>query len=777
MDNAIKTHNLGFPRIGEKRELKRATEAFWKGSLSLEELNRTGAELRKAHWLAQKQAGIDLIPSNDFSFYDQMLDMSCLLGSVPPRFQWDGGPADLAMRFKIARGTSEAQSDCSCGGNSGAMASEMTKWFDTNYHYIVPEFHRDTAFKIGSTKPFDEFSEALALGIRTKPVLIGPLTFLYLGKSQDQGFDRLSLLESVLPVYAEVLQRLAALGPEWIQIDEPILALDLNADWQAAFAGAYKSLRAASPGVKLLLATYFGELRENAALAVSLPVDALHLDLTRAEKELDTILSLIPETTSLSLGVVDGRNIWRNDFERSREFIEKARQKLGAARILVAPSCSLLHSPVSLRHESSLDPEIKEWLAFAEEKLVEVVALSQLGTGKGEALALHKNQVAIRSRQVNERIHRPEVKARSAAVAVGDGQRNSPFPARRVKQHAALNLPSFPTTTIGSFPQTTDVRNARLRWKKGELSEADYTAFLKEKTAECIRFQEEVGLDMLVHGEFERNDMVEYFGENLDGFTFTANGWVQSYGSRCVKPPIIFGDVRRPHPMTVDWSTYAQSLTARPMKGMLTGPITILQWSFVRDDQPRSETARQIGLAVRDEVIDLEAAGIRVIQIDEPALREGLPLRKSDWKQYLDWATEAFRLSASGVRDETQIHTHMCYGEFNDIIDSIAALDADVISIETSRSNMELLEAFVTFKYPNEVGPGVWDIHSPRVPDTDEMTALLRKAANVLPVENLWVNPDCGLKTRGWEETKAALRNMIAAARELRQESLKGVSA
>jgi 5-methyltetrahydropteroyltriglutamate--homocysteine methyltransferase len=765
------THNLGFPRIGEKRELKKAIESYWQGALSLEKLELVGAELRRIHWLKQQEVGIQLIPSNDFSFYDQMLDMSCLLGNVPARFLWNGEEVTLPLRFQIARGTSNAHEGCGCGEKSDTFASEMTKWFDTNYHYIVPEFQRTTAFKLSSSKPFEEFAEALALGIKTKPTLIGPLSYLYLGKSQEEGFHPLALLDHLIPVYAEILQRLSAQGAEWIQLDEPILALDLSAEWQAAFGKAYQSLRAAAPSVKLLLATYFGDLRDNRALALGLPVDGLHVDLTRAEKELDALLASIPETMILSMGVVDGRNIWRNNFEHSNQLLEKARKQLGDARVWVAPSCSLLHSPVSLRNESSLDPEIQEWLAFAEEKIKEVVALSLLGTEGADMAANQKNQQAILSRRASKRIHRSEIKARAAAVTESDSQRKSPFPERQIKQQAALKLPLFPTTTIGSFPQTTDIRNARSRWKKGELAEEQYTAFLKEKTAECVRFQEEVGIDVLVHGEFERNDMVEYFGEQLEGFAFTSNGWVQSYGSRCVKPPIIFGDVHRPHAMTLEYSSYAQSLTKHPMKGMLTGPITILQWSFVRDDQPRSETARQIALAVRDEVIDLEAAGIRVIQIDEPALREGLPLRKNDWKTFLDWATEAFRLSAAGVRDETQIHTHMCYCEFNDVIESIAALDADVISIETSRSNMELLEAFTTFKYPNEVGPGVWDIHSPRVPSQEEMTALLRKAAKVLPVKNLWVNPDCGLKTRGWTEVKAALINMVAAAHELRQET------
>jgi len=771
MKAALFTHNLGFPRIGEQRELKRATEAYWKGDLPEEELIRAGEELRRTNWLKQKDAGIDLIPSNDFSFYDQMLDMSCLLGNVPPRFGWEGGNVPLGLRFKIARGVVNTHdADCTCG-NHGTTASEMTKWFDTNYHYIVPEFRADTTFALTASKPFDEFAEALALGITTKPVLIGPLTYLFLGKSHDEGFDRLELLERLLPAYGEILTRLSAQGAQWIQLDEPILALDLDAEWQAAFVTAYRQLRAAAPEVKLLLATYFGELRDHVALATSLPIDALHIDVTRAKAELDQVAAQLPASMILSVGVVDGRNIWKNDFEQSRRWINQATAALGVSRVWIAPSCSLLHSPVSLRRETVLDAELKSWLAFAEEKLSEVVALARLDSGTSDPLALHHNQLAIQSRRVSARIHRPEVKARSAAVAATDSHRHSPFAERQKKQHAALNLPLFPTTTIGSFPQTTEVRNARARWKKGELSESDYTAFLQEQTTECVRFQEEAGVDVLVHGEFERNDMVEYFGEQLDGFAFTANGWVQSYGSRCVKPPVIFGDVHRARPMTVEWSRFAQSLTNRPMKGMLTGPITILQWSFVRDDQPRSETARQIGLAVRDEVIDLEAAGIRVIQIDEPALREGLPLRRSDWQHYLDWATEAFRISASGVRDETQIHTHMCYCEFNDIIDSIAALDADVISIETSRSNMELLEAFTHFRYPNEVGPGVWDIHSPRVPSVEEMTALLQKAAAVLPVRNLWVNPDCGLKTRGWAETRAALKHMIEAAHRLRAEA------
>jgi 5-methyltetrahydropteroyltriglutamate--homocysteine methyltransferase len=775
MHDYIRTHNLGYPRIGEKRELKKAMEAYWRGEISVDELDRVGKQLRRSHWLVQKEAGIELIPSNDFSFYDQMLDMTCLLGNIPPRFEWNGDTCGLDLFFQIARGVGgepEGGRPSSDAQRAAVHASEMTKWFDTNYHYIVPEFQAGTAFRLGATKPFDEFEEARALGIRTKPVLIGPLTYLHLGKSMDSNFERLALLEGLLPVYTEILRRLEKLGAEWVQLDEPILAFELSSDWQAAFLPAYRTLRSAAPDSKILLGTYFGELRENLSLATSLPVDALHLDLTRAAKELQKVLQHLPPSMSLSLGVVDGRNVWRNNFELSLQQIGEAKRVLSSERLLIAPSCSLLHSPVTLRKESALDAEIREWLAFAEEKLREVTQLARLAEGRGDALVAYKNRVAFHSRRASERIHRSEVKARCRAVRAEDSRRSAPFSQRRIKQRATLGLPLFPTTTIGSFPQTAEVRAARAKWKRGELSDHDYEAFLKEKTADCIRFQEEAGLDVLVHGEFERNDMVEYFGEQLEGFAFTANGWVQSYGSRCVKPPIIYGDVARPRPMTVAWSVHAQSLTSKPMKGMLTGPITILQWSFVRDDQPRSETARQIALAIRDEVLDLEAAGIRVIQIDEPALREGLPLRRSDWQAYLDWAVESFRLAASGVRDETQMHTHMCYCEFNDIIESIAALDADVISIEASRSNMELLDAFAAFRYPNEVGPGVWDIHSPRIPETSEMANLLRKAATVLPIESLWVNPDCGLKTRAWEEVIPCLQNMVTAAAALRREHL-----
>ncbi len=776
------THTLGYPRIGEKRELKKATEAYWQGKLTRTALEDTGRAIRRQNWLTQRDAGIDLIPSNDFSFYDHVLDTTCLVGNVPPRFAWQGGDVDLDTRFAIARGVRshpteavEAHGkDCTCAAHAPAgetFASEMTKWFDTNYHYLVPEFHSATRFALSSSKPFDEFIEALALGIKTKPVLTGPVTYLTLGKVQDAAnphFDRFELLERLLPVYIQVLRQLADYGAEWVQFDEPVFALDLTPTQQNALATTYARLAAAEPRLKIMVATYFGGLRGNLKLFLQLPVHALHIDVVRTPRELDTVLREFPTGPLLSLGVVDGRNIWHNDFAATLPWLEKASTILGVHRILIAPSCSLLHAPVTLRHETKLDAETKSWFAFAAEKLIEVSALRDLLTGTAAPTILASNQAAATSRRASGRIHRPEVKARLAAVTTADLNRSSPFATRQPKQQARFKFPLFPTTTIGSFPQTDLVRSIRARWKKNELSDVDYQAFLEKETADCVRFQEEIGLDVPVHGEFERNDMVEYFGEQLAGFVFTENGWVQSYGTRCVKPPIIYGDVARPRPMTVHWSSFAQSLTRLPMKGMLTGPITVLQWSFVRDDQPRRDTAWQIALALRDEVTDLERAGIGIIQIDEPALREGLPLRREDWNWYLDWSVNAFRLSAAGVCDETQIHTHMCYAEFNDIIEAIARLDADVITIETSRSNMELLSAFETFRYPNEIGPGVYDIHSPRVPTVDEMSKLMLKAVNVIPLENLWVNPDCGLKTRGWPEVKAALTNMVEAARILR---------
>jgi 5-methyltetrahydropteroyltriglutamate--homocysteine methyltransferase len=612
----------------------------------------------------------------------------------------------------------------------------------------------------------DEFLEAKALGIVTRPVLVGPVTWLSLGKAKDEGLDPLSLLDAVLPVYAELLATLKATGAEWVEVDEPVLALDLTDGQRRALARAYEVLAPIAP--KIMLATYFGALGDNTGLAATLPVAGLHIDLVRAPDQLDPVLAALPADRVLSVGVIDGRNIWRADLDKQLAQVARAWDAIGPDRLEIAPSCSLLHCPVDLAAETGLDAELKSWLAFAAQKLEEVAALTTaMRRGRGAAkAAFEASAAAVAAHRASPRIHREAVKARAAAPV--PLARKSRFAARRAAQRARFRLPAFPTTTIGSFPQTHEVRAHRAAFRKGEIDAKTYERFLEVETEKAVRIQEKLGLDVLVHGEFERNDMVEYFGEQLDGFAFTRNGWVQSYGSRCVKPPVIFGDVSRPAPMTVRWSAYAASLTDRPMKGMLTGPVTILNWSFVRVDQPRFETCRQIALALRDEVLDLERAGIGVIQIDEPALREGLPLRRADREGYLGWAVDCFRVAASGVADETQIHTHMCYAEFNDIMPAIAALDADVISIETSRSDMELIAAFREFRYPNEIGPGVWDIHSPRVPGNAEMLALLKKAAEAIPPDQLWVNPDCGLKTRGWPEVERALANLVAAAKAMR---------
>jgi 5-methyltetrahydropteroyltriglutamate--homocysteine methyltransferase len=759
----IKTHNLGYPRIGESRELKRATEAFWNGSITEAQLLAKAAKLRRHHWQKQRAIGIDLIPSNDFSFYDQMGDTAALVGCVPKRFAGSNASVDLTTYFGMARGKVGTH------GDNPAAALEMTKWFDTNYHYLVPEFDSHSSFRLATRKPIEEFREARALGILSKPVLIGPVTFLRLGKHHGGG-SPLTLLERLLPVYCEVLRLLAAEGAEWVQFDEPIFALDLTESERSALRFTYQLVRAHVPQLRILVASYFGELRENLETFTRLPVDALHFDAARAATELDPLLEALSADAILSLGVVDGRNVWRNDFSKSLGLLRKASTKLGPERLWVAPSCSLLHSPISLQNETQLDGELRRWLAFADEKLLEVVTLARaLGDPESVADSLRDNALAQMARRNSLRTQNDALRARLRAVSEVDTRRQSPFRTRKQAQQRRFNLPLFPTTVIGSFPQTKEVRAARARRKRGEWTQLQYDQFIESEIRTAVDLQERIALDVLAHGEFERNDMVEYFGEQLDGFAFTENGWVQSYGTRCVKPPLLFGDVSRPRPMTVRWSRYAASLTRRPMKGMLTGPVTVLQWSFVRDDQPRQETARQIALALRAEVLDLEAAGIGVIQIDEPAFREGLPLRHADHRAYLDWAVETFRLVSAGVKDETQIHTHMCYSEFNDIIESIAALDADVISIETSRSQMELLAAFAEFRYPADIGPGVWDIHSPRVPSADEMEDLLRKALVVLTPEQLWVNPDCGLKTRRWEEVIPALENMVQASHRLRQ--------
>lgn len=762
---SIRTNILGYPRIGVNRELKKAEEAYWAGKITKKELLDAAAQIRKENWQLQKEAGIDLIPSNDFSFYDQTLDLSLSVGAIPGRYNALKDDL-LELYFAMAHGYQKNGID--------VTAMEMTKWFDTNYHYIVPEFTKDQQFKLTYNKAASEFAEALALGIKTKPVLVGPVTYLLLGKEKEAGFNRIELIDRLLPVYIEILKELESKGAEYVQIDEPSLCTDLSPEAKDAYRKAFDAIRKATR-LKIILTTYFGPLADNAALAAGLGADILHIDLVRAPEQVGSISALLPNDISLSLGVVDGRNIWKNDFRQSLDIIEKAKEKLDSSRLLVATSCSLLHSPIDLDAETddkTLPREVKRWLSFARQKVSEVVTLADLADGKGSYAAqkaLHENKADIQDRRTSALTNNAEVQKRLEAVTPEMAKRNSPFRERIRQQHESLGLPLFPTTTIGSFPQTTEVRSWRSKFKKGELSKDEYTALLKGEIEKTIRLQEEIGLDVLVHGESERNDMVEYFGEQLSGFAFTRNGWVQSYGSRCVKPPVIYGDVSRPNAMTVDWAVYAQSLTDKPVKGMLTGPVTILQWSFVRNDQPRALTMKQIALAIRDEVTDLEKAGIKVIQIDEPAIREGLPLRKVDRDEYLDKAVESFRISASGVKDSTQIHTHMCYSQFNDIIRHIALMDADVITIECARSQMNLLGAFAEFKYPNEIGPGVYDIHSPRVPSVQEMVDLLQKASQVISPVQLWVNPDCGLKTRGWTETEASLRNMVQAARQMRK--------
>ena len=746
-------HNLGFPRIGPQRELKRALEAFWTGGIDEGALRAAGADLRRQNWQTQSEAGVDLVPVGDFAWYDHVLTTSVMLGNVPKRF--GGGRAGLQTYFAMARGA------------EGVPALEMTKWFDTNYHYLVPEFDSRTQFRLDASWLTDEVREAQALGIRAKPVVLGPLTYLWLGKEKETGFDRLALLPKLLPVYRKLLDELGRLGVEWVQLDEPALVLDLPAVWQKQIEPVFEMLASEKP--KLLLTTYFAGVGHLADRLKALPVAGLHLDLVRDISQLDVFIKDFKGDSVLSLGVIDGRNVWRCDLERALEVLEPVRVQLGD-RLWVAPSCSLLHCPLTLQPESGLDPEIRSRLAFAREKLGELALLERgLAEGRGaiaREIAISKDARA--NRALSRRIHDPAVAAQISALSSAAGRRKSPFAQRQRAQQQRFRLPPFPTTTIGSFPQTADIRQARRDFRNGVIDETEYGKRIRSQIRLAVEKQEKLDLDVLVHGEAERNDMVEYFGGQLEGFAFTAHGWVQSYGSRCVKPPIIYGDVSRPRPMTVEWTIYAQSLTKRPMKGMLTGPVTILQWSFVRDDQQRSLTALQIALAIRAEVLDLERAGIGIIQIDEPALREGLPLRQSEHPAYLEWATRAFRIASNGVRDDTQIHTHMCYSEFADILPAIASLDADVITIETSRSAMDLLEAFGEFRYPNAIGPGVYDIHSPRVPQVAEMIGLLKKARAVIPDERLWVNPDCGLKTRGWAEVEAALGNMVAAARALR---------
>jgi len=774
MTKTIHIATLGTPRIGPRRELKTALESYWAGKSSASELLNTAKDLRSANWQSQHARGVTHIPSNDFSLYDHVLDYSALFGVIPEVYGWHSGAVPLDTYFAMARGSQgdaeEHHGHSHAHEAHGLPAQEMTKWFDTNYHYMVPEFSDAQAFVLTGQKPVDEFLEAKALGIHTRPVLLGPVTFLKLGKAK--GIEPLTLLFKLLPAYQEILRRLAAHRADWVQIDEPVLVLDLDDATRKALRDAYATFARTVPGLKIMLTSYFGALGDNLDLALELPVAGLHIDLARAPDQLDVVLERAPLGLVLSLGVIDGRNVWRANLPKLLDRLEPVVAQRGTDHVILAPSCSLLHVPVDLEAERDLDDELASWLSFARQKMGELATLGHALAHGRESVAtnLAASAAAAETRRTSPRTNDAVVDARVFAISQDMSRRKSAFAKRHEVQREALNLPAFPTTTIGSFPQTKDVRQSRAAHVKGNLSDADYETFLRKATADAIAWQDEIGIDVLVHGEFERNDMVQYFGEQLAGYAFTRHGWVQSYGSRCVRPPIIFGDVSRPKPMSVDWATYAQSLTQRPVKGMLTGPVTMLQWSFVRDDQPRSETCVQIALALRDEVRDLEAAGIQIIQVDEPALREGLPLRKSDWQAYLDWAVRAFKLSVSGVRDETQIHTHMCYAEFNDIIDAIGAMDADVISIETSRSKMELLEAFATYRYPNDIGPGVYDIHSPRVPGRGEMVDLLRKAGSRLASEQIWVNPDCGLKTRGWEEVRPALVEMVEAARALRAE-------
>ncbi|MGC2192265.1 MAG: 5-methyltetrahydropteroyltriglutamate--homocysteine S-methyltransferase [Candidatus Dormiibacterota bacterium] len=753
---------LGYPRIGRSRELKRALEGYWSGRLSSDQLLAEAASLKADRWRQQLAAGIEHIPSNDFSLYDHVLDTALMVGAVPARFEWSGGVPDLDLMFAMARGTR---------GESEVSPLDMTKWFDTNYHYLVPELAAEQRFSLASRKPIYEFLEAKALGIKTRPVLLGPVTFLRLSKGQAEGTSTLEFLDRLLPIYAQLLSELRQSGATWVQLDEPCLSQDLPVVVLEALEHTYQKLSQAAPGLKLLLASYFAGMGGNLATALALPVDAVHLDLVRGEADLEPALKLVPEGMALSLGVVDGHNIWRTDPDRALDQIRRAVAKLGEDRVLVAPSCSLLHVPVSLEPETELDPELRSWLAFAEEKLTEVSCLARADHGSFEVEArLAASREACAGRRRSPRVTNPAVRTRMAQVTPDQLTRPGDGLARRMIWRKGVSLPVLPTTTIGSFPQVPELRQARARLRRGELSQAAYDQLMEAEIRRVVHFQEEIGLDVLVHGEPERNDMVEYFAELLDGYATTRQGWVQSYGSRCAKPPIAFGDISRPHPMTVRWTVFAQSLTDRPVKGMLTGPVTILQWSFVRDDLERSQTCAQIAMALRDEVADLEAAGINVIQIDEPALREGLPLHRTEQPAYLRWSVDSFRLTAAGAGAQTQIHTHMCYSEFEDIMDAIAELDADVLFIEAARSAMSLLQAFADHGYTNEVGPGVYDIHSPLVPSVEEMAARLRKAATFIPADRLWANPDCGLKTRGWAEVEPSLRNLVGAARQVAAE-------
>ncbi len=756
--------NLGYPRFGPNRELKRILEDHWSGKIDADTFRDGCGDIRLQNWLTQQAAGIQHIPGNDFSMYDHVLDTAVRVGAIPERYNWSGGTVNLETYFAMARGIQNEKQN--------VQAMEMTKWFDTNYHYIVPEFTRDQSFQLNATHIINQIHESKIHNINIVPVILGPVSFLLLGKPLDDSFDVLDHLENLTRIYIDLIHELEAAGMNWVQFDEPFLVTDLSRKAQIAFRTVYTKLGRIYPHLKIKLATYFGGLDDNLEIAASLPVDALHIDLIRAPNQLQPVLAQIPETMMLSLGVVNGRNIWKTDLSRTyNNFVQPAREKLGEDRLIIAPSCSLMFSPVDLQMEEELDADLSRWLAFSKQKLDEISVLTEAVNNGPDTVRdqFQKNASDIESRQKSEKIHKNKIRSRLQSVDQNMLSRQSEHSQRKRIQQERLQLPVLPTTTIGSYPQTSEIRKARNAWRKGELSDSDYNNKLKDEIRKTIEFQEKIDLDVLVHGEPERSDMVEYFAQQLEGIAFTNHGWVQSYGSRGVRPPIIYGDIDRPEYMTVDWIRFAQSLTEKPVKAMLTGPVTILQWSFVRDDQPLANTCRQLAMSIRDEVQDLEEAGIQVIQIDEPALREGLPLRESQWEDYLNWAVESFRLAASGVKDETQIHTHMCYADFNDIIESIGNMDADVISIESYRSKMELLDAFDAYDYPNDIGPGVYDIHSPRVPDKAEMVELIRKAISTLDRDQVWVNPDCGLKTRNWDEVKPSLKNMVDAAKEVRE--------
>ncbi|KAF7332003.1 hypothetical protein MKEN_00080600 [Mycena kentingensis (nom. inval.)] len=756
---------LGFPRIGANREIKKAVEAYWAGKISADDLTKAAADVKKTSWTSLKDRGVDLIPSGEFSLYDHVLDHSAAFNVVPKRYQGLGlSPIDVY--FAMGRGRQADGVD--------VPACEMKKWFDSNYHFVVPEVSDETDFKLNFNKALEEFNEAKAAGVTTRPVILGPISFLALSKAAKEaapGFQPISVLPKLLPVYQTLLADLKAAGVESVQIDEPILVLDSAAALEKQYASVYETLAPIAP--KIVLTTYFSRLDSNLSFIAKLPVAGLHIDLDRAPAQLNEVIAAVkPTALILSLGVVSGRNIWKTDFAAALKIGQTAIEALGADRVIIATSSSLLHTPVTLASEKKLTPEQKDWFSFALEKASEVATLAAALSGSQDAAvakALEENKASIAKRREFESTSDDTVRKRVAAITDDMLERKSPFAVRKEVQAKHLNLPKFPTTTIGSFPQTKEIRQARAKLGKGELTEAEYDEFIKKEIETVVRFQERIGLDLLVHGEPERNDMVQYFGEHLSGFVFTQNAWVQSYGSRYVRPPIIVSDVSRPESITVRWSSYAQSITKKPMKGMLTGPVTILNWSFPRADVSRELQSRQLALALRDEVVDLEKAGINAIQVDEPAIREGLPLRRADWDAYLKWAVDSFKLSTAGVTDQLQTHSHFCYSDFDDIFPSIQRLDADVISIEASKSDMKLLNTFKQYGYSNQIGPGVYDIHSPRVPGDQEIKDRLKAMLDILPDSLLFVNPDCGLKTRGWKETEASLVNLVAGATWARQ--------